>query len=148
MQPKSYEEESNNDPTTDQNVTKNEVSKELDVQCKGLTNVRQYAYPRGTGTEPQVRETVTESKGGQRPQRVRSAVHALAGTSFSGERPSVEQQSIPSYSGFESCLLPYTKKAKRTTMLPTMNQQRTKKDEQAVQDLILCMDDSDTDSFD
>ena len=88
------------------------MSKELNVKCKELTNVQQYVCPRGAGTEPPVRETVAQSKGGQRAQRVRSVVHALARTSFSGERPSVEQQSVPSYSGFQSCLLPYTRKSK------------------------------------
>ena len=59
-----------------------------------------------------MKETVAQSKGGQREQRIRSVVLALARTSFSGERPSVEQQRVPSYSGFQSCLLPYTRKSK------------------------------------
>ena len=61
---------------------------------------------------PPLKETVAQSKGGQGAQIIRSAVHALARTSFSGERPSVEQQSVPSYSGFQSCLLRYTRKSK------------------------------------
>ena len=111
-QPESYEEESNNGSRTAQNVTKKDVSKELNVKCKELTNVQQYVCPGGAGTGAPVRETVVQSKGGQRPQRVRSAFHTLARTSFSGERPSVERQRVPSYSGFQSCLLPYTRKSK------------------------------------
>ena len=41
MQPESYEEESNNGSRTAQNVTKKDVSKELNVKCKELTNVQQ-----------------------------------------------------------------------------------------------------------
>ena len=52
-----------------------------------------------------MRETVSQ---------VRSVVHNLARTSFSGsrERTTAEQQSVPSYSGLQSCLLPYTQKSK------------------------------------
>ena len=64
VQPESYKEESNNGSTTAQNVTKKEVSKELNVKCKELTNVQQYVCPRGAGTEPPVRETVAQSKAG------------------------------------------------------------------------------------
>ena len=78
------------------------------MKCKELTNVQQYVCPGGAGTKPQVRETLTQSKGGQTPKRLRSVVYALARTSFSGERPSVEHPSVPSYSGFYSCLLSYT----------------------------------------
>ena len=42
VQPESYEEESNNGSLTAQNVTKKEVSKELIVKCKELTNVQQH----------------------------------------------------------------------------------------------------------
>ena len=112
VQPRSYEEESNNDSATAQNVTKKEVSKKLNVKCEKLTKLQEYVCLWEAGSEPPVRETVTQSKEGQRSQIVRSIVHALARTSFSGERPWVEQQSIPSYSGFQSCLLPCTRKSK------------------------------------
>ena len=46
-------------------------------------------------------ETVTQLKGVQLPQRVRSVVHALSRKSVSRERPSVEQQIVPFYSGFQ-----------------------------------------------
>ena len=92
MQRESDEEESNNGSKTAQNVTKKEVSKELNVKCKELTNVQQYVCPQGAGTEPPVKETVAQPKRGQRSQIIRSVVHALARTSFSGERPSVKQQ--------------------------------------------------------
>ena len=61
------------------------------MKCKELTNVQQYVCPREAGTEATVMETATQPKGGQRPQRARSVVHAPARTSFSGEIPSVEQ---------------------------------------------------------
>ena len=41
MQPESYEEESNNGSRTAQNLTKKDVSKELNVKCKELRNVQQ-----------------------------------------------------------------------------------------------------------
>ena len=50
VQPESYEEESNNSSTTAENFIKKEVSKELNVKCKELTNVQQYVCPRGAGT--------------------------------------------------------------------------------------------------
>ena len=50
------------------------MSKELDVECKELTNVQQYVCPQGADTKPPVRETVTQSKGGQCSQRFRSVV--------------------------------------------------------------------------
>ena len=84
----------------------------MDVKCKELANVHQYVCPQGASTEPPVRETVAQLKGTQHPQRVRAVVHVLSRTSFTRERPSVEQQSVPSYSGFQSCLLPYTPKSK------------------------------------
>ena len=71
------------------------------MKYKELTNVRQYVCLQGAGTDPPVGETVAQLKEGQHPQRVRSVVHALERTSYSGERPSVEQQSFPSYSGFQ-----------------------------------------------
>ena len=75
-------------------------------------NTQQYVCPQGAGTEPPVRETITQSKREQRPHIFRSVVHALARTSFSGEKPSVEEKNFPSDSGFQSCLLPYTQKSK------------------------------------
>ena len=69
-------------------------------------NTQQYVCPQGAGTEPPVRETITQSKREQRPHIFRSVVHALARTSFSGEKPSVEEKNFPSDSGFQSCLLP------------------------------------------
>ena len=112
MQIDSYEEESNNDSTTAQNVTKKEMSKEMDVKCKELTKGQQYVCPRGAGSEPPLRETVALSKAVQRPQRFRSAIYAIARTSFSGERHSGEQQSVPSYVGFQSCIFSCTRKSK------------------------------------
>ena len=50
--------EINDDSTTAQNVTKKEVSRELDVKCKDFTNVKQYVCPQGAATEPAVMETV------------------------------------------------------------------------------------------
>ena len=63
-------------------------------------------------------------KRGQRPQRVRSVVHVFARISFSEERPLVEQHGVPSYSGFQWCLLPYTRKSKANYILHTMKYSR------------------------
>ena len=54
MQPDSFKEESNVDSTTTQNATKKEVSKELNVMCKELTNKQQFVCPPGAGTKPTV----------------------------------------------------------------------------------------------
>ena len=57
---------------------------------KGATRyIYIYIYPQGADTEPPVRETVAQSKWRQRPQRVRSVVHAIERTSFSDEKSSV-----------------------------------------------------------
>ena len=56
VQPELHEVERNDDSTTAQNITKKEVSEELDVKCKILTNGQQYVFPKGAGTEPPVRE--------------------------------------------------------------------------------------------
>ena len=77
------------------------MSKELDVKYEELTNMQQYVCLREAGTDSQVRETVTQLKGGKLPQIVRSVVHKLERTSYSVERPSVKQQSVLSYSGFQ-----------------------------------------------
>ena len=68
VQPRLYEEESKNDSTTAQNVTKKEVSKKLNVKCEDLTKLQEYVCLREAGSETSVRETVTQSKGGQRSQ--------------------------------------------------------------------------------
>ena len=70
--------------------------------------MQQCVCPQGAGTQLPVRETVTQLKGGEHPPRVKSAVHNLARASFCKERLSIEQKSVPSYSGFQSCLILYT----------------------------------------
>ena len=45
VQPELHEEESNNDSTTAQNITKMEVSKELDVKREELKDVQKYVCP-------------------------------------------------------------------------------------------------------
>ena len=72
--------------------------------------MQQYVCPQGADTEPPAGETITQSKREQRPHIFRSVVHALARTSFSGEKPSVEEKNFPSF--HQSCLLPYTQKSK------------------------------------
>ena len=70
--------------------------------------MQQRVFPRGAGTQPLMRETVTQLKGGEHPQRVKPVVHYFARACFCTERISIEQKSVPSYSGFQSSLLPYT----------------------------------------
>ena len=45
VQPELHEEESNNDSTTAQNITKMEVSKELDVKREELKDMQKYVCP-------------------------------------------------------------------------------------------------------
>ena len=113
MQPESDEEESNNGSTAAQNVTK----KDVNVKYKELTNVQQYVCPQGTGTEPPLKETVAQSKRGQCSQIIRSVVHALARTIFSGERPSVKQQTKHSLLQWIS-IMPSSLHSKKQSLLP------------------------------
>ena len=113
VQPEEYEEKRDTDPPMIvKDITKKEVSEELDVKCKELTAVQQYVLPPGADREPPIRERVHRVKEGQRTQRLRSVIHAVARSSSSGERPSVETQIVPSYAGFQSCLLPAMRKSK------------------------------------
>ena len=124
MEAKSYKEKSNDDSATAQNVTKKEVSKELDVKCKELIYTPQYVRYRGAGTKPPVRKTVTQSKGGQLPQIVRSVVHAFARVGFSGQKPSVEQQNVSSFGGL---IMSFSLHSKKQSVLPCHVQWTTKK---------------------
>ena len=114
VQPEEYEEEICADPMVSvKGLTKKSISEDLAVKCKELTTVTAYVCPPNSSNDPPVRERVHHPKDGQRPQRVRSVIHALARSDISGvERPSVETQGVPSYSGFQSCLLPPMRKSK------------------------------------
>ena len=61
------------------------------MKCKELTYVQKYVCLGEVIAEPPVRGTVSQSKGGQHPQRIKSVVHTLARTSSSGERASAKQ---------------------------------------------------------
>ena len=68
--------------------------------------------PRDASREPPVRDRVCAPVSGPQPQIIRSVIHALVRADPEGERPSVENHTVPSYSGFQSCRLPSTRKSK------------------------------------
>ena len=110
VQPESYEEKEDLEASIE--IDKKKMAKDLTEKCKNLTKVEPYVYPLGADKEPPVRAIVEKPQNGTRPQRVRSIIHVLARTDPSGERPSPENQTVPSYSGMQSCLLPHTSKSK------------------------------------
>ena len=111
VQPETYEIDCKETTAVTSN-TKKVLTRQLEEKCKELTDVRQYVCPQGASNEPPVRSAVTQPIAGIYAQRFRSVIHTLSRMNANGERPSVEDQNVPSYSGFQSCLLPSTVKSK------------------------------------
>ena len=83
---------------------KAEISKKLKEKEGELTKVTQYIVSRGTSSEPLVRRYTASPIDGSLTQKKRSVIHALARVDSNGDRPDVDQQQFPAYSGMQACL--------------------------------------------
>ena len=110
VQPQEYEKKTDDNPPS--KLAKKEISSQLKEKCADLTQVQQYRCPPGSKSEPPAREKVDAPVDGLSPQRVRSVIHALSRASNDGTRPLPDKQSVPAYSGAQSCHHPPPNRSK------------------------------------
>ena len=109
--------ESNEDELVDQSISfkgkkKKEISSNLKEKFGELTSVQKYVCPVGASSEPPIRQQSNRPVDGTKHQRIRSVIHALSRMDSTGNRPLNNEQTVPSYSGFQSCILSTTVKSK------------------------------------
>ena len=96
--------------STSENITstrkKSDVSKELREKAEELTKVVQYIMPVGASSEPPIRTYTAPPIEGSLQQQKRSVIHSLARIDHDGDRPEVDLQGVPAYSGLQACLNP------------------------------------------
>ena len=110
VQPKHYEKKANEQPVP--KLNKKETTQQLKQKSSELTEVRQYKCPYGSTSEPPVRQIVDTPLNDFKPQQARSVIHALSRVQNGGMRPSPDSQSVPAYSGSQSCRYPPVIKSK------------------------------------
>ena len=93
-------------------VKKKEITKKLNDVCEYLTKVVQYTCPHRASKEPPERSFVEVPINTTKPQRMLSVIHALARSGDGCERPIPNDQKVPAYSGFQSCISESLKKSK------------------------------------
>ena len=91
---------------------KAEISKALKQKAAELTSVTPYRASREVSSEPPIRKFSVPPVEGPLPQQRRSVIHALARVDCNGDRPEVDQQHVPSYSGMQACLNPRVERSK------------------------------------
>ena len=91
---------------------KAEISKELKQKAAELTSVTPYRAAREVSSEPPIRKFSVPPVEGPLPQQRRSVIHALVRVDCNGDRPEVDQQHVPSYSGMQACLKPRFERSK------------------------------------
>ena len=93
-------------------MKKKEVSTKLKEKSSELTSVQQYVCSPGSSSEPPARPRTQPPINGTIPQRSRSDIHVLARADDKGKRPPPDKQTVPAYSGIQSCLLSPLEKSK------------------------------------
>ena len=112
VQPECYENERADVSISLDEKKKKEITSKLKEKCAELTGVQQFVCPVGAINEPPIRPRTMPLKDGTKPQQVRSVIHALARADLNGVRPSPTDQTVPAYSGLQSCILSPTRKSK------------------------------------
>ena len=112
VQPECYENERSDVSISLNEKKKKEITSKLKEKCAELTGVQQYVCPVGAINEPPIRSRTMPLKDGTKSQQVRSVIHALARADLNGVRPSPTDQTVPAYSGLQSCILSSTRKSK------------------------------------